>query len=327
MERDVSRPLAQNPLRLSPLLLRSNLLLIFDAQDRVIGACVGPPDVAAWPAVHQAAFERLNTEGERAHFTKDERVHRRGRFPAINAGISMGTGPSHPGVLDLGKHTEMVARLLADPNIKRMANHASGMRRTGRNKPKLTCCPYAASFNAYAPKVAAYYREKLSALLNSDQALKRPFPRSTYPAAAFNLGPCVCTYKHRDPLNCPFGLCAIQALGDFDPVKGGHLILWDLGLYIEFPSGSLILIPSATLAHSNTPIQKHEKRASFTQYCGGGLFRYVDNDFMTESALKEKNPQKYAEMQAAKADRWRFGLSHFSTLDELVAKEEPTKEV
>ena len=163
--------------------------------------------------------------------------------------------------------------------------------------------------------------------MGKDEALKKPFPRSTYPAATFNLGPCVCTFKHHDPLNCPFGLCAIQALGTFDPTKGGHLILWDLGIYIEFPPGSLILIPSATLVHSNTPIQKHEKRASFTQYCGGGLFRFVDNDFMTEASMKVKNPQKHAEMQEKKAERWSFGLSCLSTLDELVAKEEPTQEL
>lgn len=152
--------------------------------------------------------------------------------------------------------------------------------------------------------------------------MKKPFPRSTYPAATFNLGPCVCTYKHRDPLNCPFGLCAIQPLGDFDPTKGGHLILWDLGIYIQFPPGSLILILSATLVHSNTPIQAHEKRASFTQYCGGGLFHYVDNGFMTGKALKAKHPKKFAEMQAAKAKRWSYGLSLFSTLDELAAQAE-----
>lgn len=160
---------------------------------------------------------------------------------------------------------------------------------------------------------------KLDALLQNDKELKKPFARSAYPTVAFNLGPSVCTYKHRDHLNCPFGLCAIQALGDFDPSKGGHLILWDLGLYIRFPPGSLILIPSATLTHSNVPVQKHESRASFMQYCGGGLFRYVDNGFMTDSALKAKNPAEYAKMQEDKAGRWEFGLSCFSTLDELVA--------
>lgn len=102
-------------------------MLIFDAKDRVIGACVGPPDAAAWPEVHRRAFEKLSAEGARAHFAKNERIHRRGRFPAINVGVSMGTGPSKPGNLHLGQHAEMVERLLADPNINRMANHASGM--------------------------------------------------------------------------------------------------------------------------------------------------------------------------------------------------------
>lgn len=148
--------------------------------------------------------------------------------------------------------------------------------------------------------MARYYKTKLDALLDHDKTLKKPFPRSTYPAAAFNLGPSVRTFKHRDPLNCPFGMCAIQALGDFDPTQGGHLVLWDLRLYIQFPPGSLILIPSATIVHSNTPIQKHKSRASFTQYCGGGLFRYVDHDFMTEAALKAKDPTKYAQMQEEK---------------------------
>lgn len=166
---------------------------------------------------------------------------------------------------------------------------------------------------------------KLDALLENDKDLKKPFPRSAYPTAAFNLGPSVCTFKHRDPLNCPFGLCAIQALGDFDPTKGGHFVLWDLGIYIQFPPGSLILIPSATLVHSNTPVAKHESRASFTQYCGSGLFRYVDNGCMTESALKVKDPAKYAQMQEEKAGRWRFGLSCFSTLDELISEKAHSK--
>lgn len=183
-----------------------------------------------------------------------------------------------------------------------------------------------ASFNAYAPKVARYYKMHLDVLLKDDKNLKKPFPRSTYPTAAFNLGPNVCTYVHRDPLNCPFGLCAIQALGSFDHTKGGHLILWDLKIYIQFPPGSLILIPSATIAHSNTPIQGHESRASFTQYCGGGLFRYVKNGLMTETALKTKNPAKYAQMQAEKAGQWAFGLSCFSTLDELVSKKDTKKD-
>lgn len=71
------------------------------------------------------------------------------------------------------------------------------------------------------------------------------------------------TFKHKDVRNCPFVWCAIQALGRFDPRKGGHLVLWDLKLIIEFPP---VLIPFATLTHSNIPVADGDVRASFTQY-------------------------------------------------------------
>jgi hypothetical protein len=124
--------------------------------------------------------------------------------------------------------------------------------------------------------------------------------------------------KHRDVLNCPFGWCAIHALGSFDPKCGGHLILWDLKMAIEFPPGALILIPSALLAHSNTPVQPGETRSSFTQYCPGGLFRYVDNGFSTEKELEARDPEEFARMSALKETRWKMGLGLFSKMDELV---------
>ena len=57
-----------------------------------------------------------------------------------------------------------------------------------------------------------------------------------------------------------FGWCAITALEKFNFKWGGHLILWDLhwDLHIDFPPGSTILIPSASLFHGNTAIQTGE---------------------------------------------------------------------
>jgi hypothetical protein len=54
---------------------------------------------------------------------------------------------------------------------------------------------------------------------------------------------------------------------------------------IEFPSGALILIPSATIAHSNVPVQDGDERISFTQFSAGGLFRFVDNGSRTQDEL------------------------------------------
>ena len=58
-----------------------------------------------------------------------------------------------------------------------------------------------------------------------------------------------------------------------------YLVLWDMGLVIEFPPGATILIPSATLRHSNVCLNPGDTRMSFTQYSAGGLFRWVDQGF------------------------------------------------
>ena len=130
-----------------------------------------------------------------------------------------------------------------------------------------------------------HYQECLNALL--DPRLKHIFPKCIFPAAALNFGPKVCSFRHRDVLNCSYDWCVIYAFGNFNPVAGSHLYLQDLGIVVEFPPNSLALIPSATVEHLNSPIAKDEERVSFTLFCGGGLFWWVDNGFRTEAAWQE----------------------------------------
>jgi len=174
----------------------------------------------------------------------------------------------------------------------------------------------------WEPKVHAYVKKYVDEVFNKYPDLRRAFPGSAYPAAAFNFGPKVCTFKHRDVLNCPFGFCAIQALGCFDPKKGGHLILWELKLVVEFPPGSLILILSAIITHSNTPLAEGDMRASFTQYVSGGLFRFVDSGFLLEKDLRKKDPCRYNEAVSARSDRWKTGLDLISNLEDLHNEEQ-----
>jgi hypothetical protein len=171
-------------------------------------------------------------------------------------------------------------------------------------------------FRQWAPRLGEHYdryNKKIECKLN----LRRPFPRGVFAAAAFNCGPKVWTFKHRDVLNLPYGWCAVQALGRFNPKLGGHLVLHDLKLVIEFPPGALILFPSATLLHSNIPVAAHEERASLTQWSAGGLFRFVDNRFRTEAKLKAASPRLYRLAMAQKPRRWAAGLRLWSTLDEV----------
>jgi hypothetical protein len=105
------------------------------------------------------------------------------------------------------------------------------------------------------------------------------FVGSVFAACTFNLGPSAITIPHLDFGNLAWGWCAITALGDFDPNFGGHLILWDLKLVICFPPGAMILMLSAILRHSNVSIRPFKHRASFMQYCAGGLFHWIRNGF------------------------------------------------
>jgi hypothetical protein len=162
-----------------------------------------------------------------------------------------------------------------------------------------------------------FYNGKIEEKLGANL---RPFASSIFSAATFNFGPNVWTFSHRDVLNVPESFCAVHSLGYFDPRFGGHMVLHDLKIFIEFPPGSLILIPSATLSHSNIRVCKGEERASFTQYTAGGLFRWVDNGFRTEEELEREDPEGFREMLRRKATRAGEGIALWSTLDELAAK-------
>ncbi|PPQ67439.1 hypothetical protein CVT26_007233 [Gymnopilus dilepis] len=271
----------------------------FDSEGRLVCVAAGRPDDARFLAAADAVFEHLAVAGKAAAFRKSHVEHPRGAFPAVNVGITHGQGTQRPVNLQTHELKGVVEELLADENVQRLATFGS------------------ACFALWAPHVYGYYKEHLDKLFERMPDLRRIFPKSVFPTAAFNFGPNVWTFKHRDVKNCPFGFCAIQSLGRFDPTKGGHLILWELGLIIEFPPGSLILIPSATITHSNVPVAEGEERASFTQYAAGGLFRFVDYGFCTEIDLKERDYDRYIKMREAKPDRWQAGLDLLTKLQDL----------
>jgi hypothetical protein len=107
-------------------------------------------------------------------------------------------------------------------------------------------------------------------------------------------------------------------LGPFDPRQGGHLILWDLGLVIDFPPCATILIPSAIVQHSNTVIQPGEECYSFTHYAAGGLFHYVKNGLrLDKTFMKEATEAELKQREEDRQRRWSDGLSLFSKMSEF----------
>ncbi|KAJ7500711.1 hypothetical protein B0H11DRAFT_1714051 [Mycena galericulata] len=273
---------------------------LIDAQGRVFAVLAGQPDTTKYTDSVAAAYRAIRDAGTAANFSSEMRKHRRGLYAVVNVGLSYSKGQTAPSRLHHRVHGDMAERLLGNEHICRMAHFASF------------------AFALWAPRLHQYYLTYDKALRKRLPHLRPNFPKSVFSAAAFNFGPSVWTFRHRDILNVPFGLCAVQALGEFDPVEGGHLALWNLKLLVEFPAGALILLPSATITHSNVPVQDGDKRISVTQYTPGGLFRYVDNGFRTEAALAEQDPVEFARLAALKGSRWVMGLGLFSTLDELL---------
>ncbi|KAE9386541.1 hypothetical protein BT96DRAFT_784538, partial [Gymnopus androsaceus JB14] len=139
-------------------------------------------------------------------------------------------------------------------------------------------------FKTWAPKLYNYCSGHFESLLSSDSSLRRIFDNSVMASAAFNFGPRTVCLPHIDFSNLPFLWCWIWALGWYNWKKGGHLVLWDLKLVVEFPPGSLIAIPSGVCRHGKTAMLRKETWYSFTQYSSGGNFHWVDHGFQTEEA-------------------------------------------
>lgn len=114
-------------------------------------------------------------------------------------------------------------------------------------------------------------------------------------------------------------MCAIHALGNYDYTKGGHLILWDWDLVIEFPPGTTILLPSAAVAHGNTPLHdpETESRKSFTQYVPGGLVRWYTYGFRTEEEFEREDRMEWVRMRANADQRWKDACGMFSKVEDL----------
>ncbi|KAK7026653.1 hypothetical protein VNI00_015526 [Paramarasmius palmivorus] len=171
------------------------------------------------------------------------------------------------------------------------------------------------AFLGWAPSLFMYYTRTITTLLEKHQDLHLPFEKCVFTAFTINFGPRTVCYPHHDIKNLAFGWCAITALGDYDWKLGGHFVIWELKLVIEFPPGSTILIPSAMVCHSNTSIGADEKRYSFSMFTAGGLFRWVEHDFSPEKVYQQTCTRAQAVLEGR--ERWQSGLALFSNLAQL----------
>lgn len=89
-------------------------------------------------------------------------------------------------------------------------------------------------------------------------------------------------------------------------------------MVVEFPSGSTVLIPGATVTHSHVPVEKDETRVSFMQHTPGEIFKWLDNGGRTDQELQREDPFEYVRMYELREGRWEEGLERFSTLEQLI---------
>ncbi|TBU45980.1 hypothetical protein BD309DRAFT_989182 [Dichomitus squalens] len=231
--------------------------------------------------------------------SKSHVQHRRGNFAAVASGISFGGGQQRVGNLAHSPYNAAILDAVKQSTaMRRIANFANN------------------SFRLFFSKLHHFYDATLDALCSRDPSLQRNFTGNAFACATWNLGPQAISYVHTDHLNLPWGMCAITALGDFDPTRGGHLILWDLHLIIEFPPGTTILIPSAILRHSNAPlVSPNEHRYALIQYSAGGLFRWAECGHQTQKQFRSAGGV-YAQTGR---QRWKRGVGMLGIWDELKA--------
>ncbi|KAJ3965891.1 hypothetical protein EV361DRAFT_809967, partial [Lentinula raphanica] len=165
----------------------------------------------------------------------------------------------------------------------------------------------------YAYRTYVYNQMTLGDLCSWNHKLQCFFPRSAWAACTINFGSYTVSYPHVDQANLCFGWCAITALGNFDPDYGGHLVLWDLGYAVRFPPGATILIPLVLLVHSNLPIWPEEEHYSFVQYSSAGIFRWVENGFMSDADFDSRaDAQESVRRTRERKERWTSGLRMFT---------------
>ncbi|TRM64738.1 hypothetical protein BD626DRAFT_399710, partial [Schizophyllum amplum] len=275
---------------------------IVDQQERVFAVLAGSPDKAPdWPGAMQDLADTIDATSSRLTLAANQRRHRRGPFPATAHGHSFGGGQRTPmNIAERPANAALINGLLTHPAMMRVSGFVHGVA------------------SCWGPRLMRFYRKYGRRLRARHPHLKRNFRHSAWAAITINHGPRTITLPHRDFSNVPWGWCPITALGRFDYRRGGHLILWDLRLVIQFPPGSTIIIPSSVLTHSNVAIGRHEKRFSITQYTAGGLIRWVDQGFRKkEDYIAALSPSQRAAQAAEAKTRYCDGLALYSTLDEL----------
>lgn len=175
-------------------------------------------------------------------------------------------------------------------------------------------------FKTWFPHIYQLYSDTLTATLTHLPHLRQPLKHLPFSGVTINLGQQTCCQPHRDSGNFAGGPCLVCPLGDFDPQKGGHLVLHEPKLILELAPGCCVFIPSACITHENIPIQAGETRNSFTGYMAGAILQWIDQGFKTQTDPSFQKLSKDEQIRLGQV-RWEKTWSLFSKIDELVGSD------
>ncbi|KAF7324229.1 hypothetical protein MSAN_02531900 [Mycena sanguinolenta] len=282
---------------------------LLDRNGYVIGVLVSPPaPEEEWSSVVEHATNAFRSAREKMSFPAAAFQHRRASgegFPAVAAGFAFGVGRQEVGNIKASSARNAAAmdELLADPSVGRIATSP------------------VSAMQATCYHIFSDYHEVKQVLLAKNPHLRRTFPRSPFAAVTANLGPVSVSPPHTDGNNKADGLCLISALGSFNPDLGGHLVLWDYNMMVRFPPGCSVLIPSAVVTHSNTPIFAGEERFSLIQYSAGALFRWVANGHQSDlDWYASATAEDLIRREEARKTRCATALKKFSRWKDIKVK-------
>ncbi|KAJ3816698.1 hypothetical protein F5880DRAFT_1464105, partial [Lentinula raphanica] len=239
---------------------------LLDSQDRTVSVLGGIPAGSAgepWQNVTKDASEAIERCYLASSFTKTQLHGRRSDFASRTVGFGYGNGRlklQNFCVSGIANQTA-VQTLLQERSIRRICGFQSSL------------------FNGFNHKNYQECRQMIEQICERQPELQTNFEHTPFAALTANLGPRSWSPPHMDTDNSASCWCADTALGNFDPDKGGQLLLWDLGLAICFPAGATILFPSALITHSTLPVEAHETCYALLQYTSGSLFCWRDNGF------------------------------------------------
>lgn len=155
----------------------------------------------------------------------------------------------------------------------------------------------------FFPSLYSYYDATMESACTLSPECKFMVKDLPFTSFTLNVGKqCVCNV-HIDGLNMVAGLCMVIPLGTFNHEDEGHLIMHELKMVFELPSGSIVLFPSAIITHENVGISPGKERQAFTAYTAAATFQWVHEGFdgVPERTKREQKAHGEAVWQEGKA--------------------------